>query len=449
MKNYLKESAIKFFANESDDRKNVSFEKIIDKSAAIIFMVDAQQKIVFANQKAKDVLGVSLELQSENKSLRDLHRCEQDYWAFGELQRIALRTGRVCTEWQLLTADTELRWFALQGMVLNTDGNGETVVWTLLDTDTQHQKEQELIYKKQQMEAAIDCLPYGVLLTDHTGSYIVATNEALVKILELPCMSNSLLGESIVNFGLFLQDDLFLKIFGVPWSETIDPAAISHECKGLYRFESGKYVEIENISVEKNHSFLGACWVFRDVTDMKARELALSEMAWTDNLTGAYNRRYFFNRLVEEISLCDRTSSALLVMDIDRFKEINDKYGHCIGDQALKHWVTVMSKELRKSDLLGRIGGDEFAIVLRDVDKDVAFARAESMRRVIENYPLTLDNGFKIYLKTSFGIRLLDDSSISEDALFEEADKALYEAKRLGRNRCVIFSGSGSMIGEA
>ncbi len=67
----------------------MSFEKIIDKSAAIIFMVDAQQKIVFANQKAKDVLGVSLELQSENKSLRDLHRCEQDYWAFGELQRIA------------------------------------------------------------------------------------------------------------------------------------------------------------------------------------------------------------------------------------------------------------------------------------------------------------------------------------------------------------------------
>ena len=177
--------------------------------------------------------------------------------------------------------------------------------------------------------------------------------------------------------------------------------------------------------------------------------MTLSEMAWTDNLTGAYNRRYFFNRLIEEISLCDRVKSALLVMDIDRFKEINDKYGHFIGDQALKHWVAVMFKELRRSDLLGRIGGDEFAIVMRGVDKDVAFERAESMRKVIENFPLTLGNGVKIYLQTSFGIRLLDDDSISEDVLFEEADKALYEAKRQGRNRCVIFCRSNNTVERA
>ncbi len=155
-----------------------------------------------------------------------------------------------------------------------------------------------------------------------------------------------------------------------------------------------------------------------------------------DHLTGLLNRRAFDRRLAIEQSRVQRNDGAfaLLLLDVDHFKQINDVHGHAGGDMALRHVSQVLASGLRPSDVLARQGGEEFIILLPDTELSLAMDVAERLRSALENTPLLL-RGRTLSLHASFGVA--SSRQGSDDSLLKRADHALYAAKSAGRNRCV------------
>ncbi|WP_035373365.1 CHASE domain-containing protein [Pseudoduganella violaceinigra] len=174
-----------------------------------------------------------------------------------------------------------------------------------------------------------------------------------------------------------------------------------------------------------------------DITERKRLNDELVQLASTDYLTGLPNRREFMARLEDEQARLQRDvggRAAVLMLDIDHFKHINDEHGHDWGDAVLRHLAGLMRDSQRKIDMLGRVGGEEFAILLPGADLDAARAFAERLRQRIADTPMGRD-GSQVAITVSIGIASLSPLERNGDAALVRADQALYRAKRGGRNR--------------
>lgn len=163
----------------------------------------------------------------------------------------------------------------------------------------------------------------------------------------------------------------------------------------------------------------------------------MQQLAITDALTGAYNRRYLNEFLVKEIRRSTRYKHdfSLLMLDIDHFKAYNDAYGHLAGDEALRQVVGLLRQNVRAVDLVARYGGEEFVVVLPETDAAGAHATAEKIRSILENHSFPFGR-----LTASLGVaHCAASEAASPDALIAMADHALYTAKRLGRNRACLW----------
>lgn len=167
--------------------------------------------------------------------------------------------------------------------------------------------------------------------------------------------------------------------------------------------------------------------------------MQLQNLADTDVLTGLLSRRAFINRMKRTLSRARQNNTALsfLVLDIDNFKNINDTYGHLTGDELLKKFADVMKDCFRTEDIIGRLGGEEFAIAISNIDKANAVKVAERLRNKIENVTI-LCNDTPVSTTVSIGVADLHENINGYETLFREADAALYQAKNMGRNRIII-----------
>lgn len=171
----------------------------------------------------------------------------------------------------------------------------------------------------------------------------------------------------------------------------------------------------------------------------------LKRVGLTDFLTSVNNRRYFDQRLLEEVTRCKRQDGSLscLLLDIDLFKKVNDNYGHRVGDQVLKEFSALMKDQLRVSDVLARYGGEEFVILLMDCPATTAVETAERIRSELEQHAVVLEGGNTFKVTVSIGVALIDgqnDPRTAEEmgaVLVEQADQALYRAKNEGRNQVI------------
>lgn len=174
-----------------------------------------------------------------------------------------------------------------------------------------------------------------------------------------------------------------------------------------------------------------------DITDRKRAELELRELAATDALTTLPNRRHFMSRIAAELARIKGhggLGSAVLMCDLDHFKHINDTWGHAIGDGVLQHFAKMLRTQLREIDLVGRIGGEEFAVVLPDTDIERAHVFARNVQRRIADTPYSLE-GRHIPLTVSIGISALHTKDDDAELALSRSDRALYYAKQRGRNR--------------
>ncbi|MET0123674.1 MAG: EAL domain-containing protein [Candidatus Thiodiazotropha sp. 6PLUC9] len=184
----------------------------------------------------------------------------------------------------------------------------------------------------------------------------------------------------------------------------------------------------------------GSVVAFRDISERKALEQELRWQANHDALTKLTNRRLFEEHLTNEADRLKRSSetSALLYIDLDRFKYINDTAGHAAGDRLLIEISQQMKQRLRKTDLLARLGGDEFAIILRNVNRESVLQVADEYRLMLDHY-MFIYNGKQYKVNGSIGIALIDKDSESASEILANADIACHLAKNEGRNRTHLF----------
>ena len=192
------------------------------------------------------------------------------------------------------------------------------------------------------------------------------------------------------------------------------------------------------LRVQERRTSEGGLVGFRfDITELKRQERELIRLAWTDSLTDAMNRHRFMDLAGKEVERARRRNSelSLLLLDADHFKQINDKYGHAAGDAILKGLVERWTRSLRSHDLIGRIGGEEFSILLPDANAAHAMRTAERLRKEIAEVPFAFE-GQLLRVTVSIGVATL---AAGEDlpALMQRADRALYRAKEAGRDEVI------------
>ncbi|HEY8084494.1 MAG TPA: GGDEF domain-containing protein [Methylophilaceae bacterium] len=181
-------------------------------------------------------------------------------------------------------------------------------------------------------------------------------------------------------------------------------------------------------------------WLATLSYELYKSEQRLSALSQKDPLTGAYNRRYFDEQSRIECARSHRYGQALsiLMLDLDKFKQVNDTYGHAAGDEVLKSIVHVGLGALRKSDILARFGGEEFVVLLPHADIKEASMLAERLRKAIENTEIMAD-GAQLKVTVSIGVSILAASESDSIEMLSRADYAMYNAKHGGRNRVDVM----------
>ena len=224
----------------------------------------------------------------------------------------------------------------------------------------------------------------------------------------------------------------------------------------LFQFESNRPITsqanhmYQNITIFPLASLTGeveqVCLVIYDVTDeavsrlgMQTLNSQLERISRVDGLTGLYNRRFWEEQFVMEFKRDKRSESpsTLIMLDIDHFKKVNDTYGHPAGDEVIKTLAGILKKATRETDIAGRYGGEEFAIILPDTPvANVEFV-SERIRRLVEKCTVVYDE-IDISFTISIGIAGFKQTYRDSTQWLDTADKALYKAKESGRNRVIL-----------
>lgn len=201
-----------------------------------------------------------------------------------------------------------------------------------------------------------------------------------------------------------------------------------------------KYYKLSRITISSGEHVVFGTDITELVDTQKQLEQTLEQLdslANTCDLSGIPNRRHIMDCLNKEFCRAKRYGStfAVVIADIDHFKKVNDTYGHGVGDQAIIHFAELISENLRDSDMIGRVGGEEFAILLPNTNLQQAQIYADRVREEVANTPLVLGSKERLALTSSFGLAEFSATDKSVSDLFNRADKALYKAKEAGRNQ--------------
>lgn len=209
-----------------------------------------------------------------------------------------------------------------------------------------------------------------------------------------------------------------------------------------HRRKDGTIIDVE-INAKWIRTADGRCFYAssRDITDRLRLERELHKLATTDALTQLPTRRVFMERLETEMERyhrkqCDAVT--VIFIDLDNFKTVNDTYGHGAGDKVLVSVANILSDEIRKVDSVGRLGGEEFGLILTGTTAEMSVHFTNRIRKRIEECPVVLDHSV-IHCTASMGITTINALDTDIDKILERADKALYSAKHLGRNRVEVF----------
>ncbi|MGD0373717.1 MAG: EAL domain-containing protein [Streptosporangiaceae bacterium] len=265
----------------------------------------------------------------------------------------------------------------------------------------------------------------GVCAIDADGK-LTFVNQAAADMIELPSL-NITIDEPLSNGALTAPDFLL-----VPAREAMRTGRTIREDDARFCGKNGGAVPVVYTAsaVMSDGTPSGAVIAFRDITERQAFEDELHHHAFYDGLTGLANRRLLVERLDQALleAALDRKTHALIFVDVDRFKGINDSLGHLTGDEFLVAIGARMKEVVRSDDLLARFGGDEFVVLLQDVaGVEVAVAAARRICAAVEQ-PMVLPNGYELVASVSVGIALTEPGKTADDVL-RNADVAMYDAK--------------------
>jgi len=325
-------------------------------------------------------------------------------------------------------------------VMLAPAGSGKDLTFTafIRDISERRKSQQALEQREKRFRTIVEKSWSGVVLLDANLNFAFAgsSTEHLIGYDE-----QELIGRSFFDFihprDLIAARGVFTNVLGSP----------NHEANGELRFrhKDGSWVWLEGFSQNLlEEPSVGAIVVnYRDVSQRKETEKQLEYRAYYDSLTGLPNRLLFRDRLVNSLAHAQRNRVGLAVMylDVDHFKLVNDGLGHSFGDMLLADVARRLSGSLRASDTISRVGGDEFSILLPEVTN--AEAVAGVARKILDSLarPFTVD-GHDLFVTASVGISCYPADGDDVETLLKCADAAMYRAKELGRNQAQLFTAS-------
>lgn len=408
-------------------------EALFDNSAAEILLMHPGDRIIkLANRRAEETFspqGGSLTGMPVSMMHIDVNGYEQ----FGKVYATLATEGRVQIETQFRNRHGELRWYSANGTLLDREVPDGEVIWTLLDITERKRMEQRLADARARLTSVIEQFPGGVLVEEERGRILVV-NQTWCNLLALGREAATLIGTQVADLPVSLgPEDAAQLRASLPLSPAQAQGGVAVVDETLtYR---DQVLQMRIAAVQREGTSLGRLWIANDITAQVRRESDLTRRATTDALTGLSNRAAFLARLDAELALEGRfpdSPGILLMADLDRFKLVNDTYGHAAGDEVLRFLAGVFHAVLRKTDLVGRLGGEEFSVLLSGVGESEGRMLAERIRTELERSAIPTQAG-EVHITISIGMARLSDGSAAQ--ILAAADAALYKAKRNGRNR--------------
>ncbi len=343
------------------------------------------------------------------------------------------------SEFRMRCKDGSWKWILARGTVIERDEEGAPLRAVGTHSDIHSQKEAEILLKQseERFHNAFDTAPIGMALVDIYGNWL-EVNESLCQLLGY--QEAELL--QLTFMDITYPDDLELDLEYV--KKLVHGQLENYQMEKRYIRKNGQIIDVL-LSVSVVHDADGNVAHFvsqiEDITLRKKEQERVRLLAFYDALTGLPNRRLLDERISHALLVARRHKKqmALMFVDVDHFKQINDTYGHDIGDEAIKAVANRMREVLRASDTLARLGGDEFVVLLDDVSSAEAARKvAENLRRPFAEKLQFTDN--LVFISLSIGVAIwLPEEDEDVTSWMKKADIALYDVKARGRNGVALY----------
>jgi diguanylate cyclase (GGDEF)-like protein/PAS domain S-box-containing protein len=402
-------------------------------------------RFLYASPGARDLYGVSPgELMSEDRSMADFNvNPEENTLDYAAMLHSAATLTPWHVEHSLVTPEGELRWLEANAIPQrNADGS---TTWTGYVSDVTRRKlaEQELRVSEEKLRSLYDLSPLGIALSDREGRFL-QTNYAMEIITGYT--REELAGTNWWDWALDNgSEEQRERIERLMRSGRFGPLE-----KELTRKDGTRIpVQITGIMVTASDGARLMWSMVEDIADRKRAEQRISFLAYHDPLTGLDNRMGLKTRLAEVLARTSgsRRSAAVMIIDLDRFKAINDTLGHDAGDRVIAELARRIRSTVRERDIVARLGGDEFVVVLSELRADTAIEAVvgklfEQLRGRIE-----LDGG-SVHVTASAGVSVFPSDGLDGQTLMKRADIAMYAAKARGRDNWQIYQPSMTQVAD-
>ncbi|MDV7339826.1 sensor domain-containing diguanylate cyclase [Terasakiella sp. A23] len=415
---------------ESEEKLN----SILDNMKARVYIKDADLKYTYANEELCNLLGID-RVNIIGKDDYDLFELETAIGFRATDQKVFETKRKVDGLEMSIEPDTKEKRFywSVKVPLMTSEGEVHSLLGISTDVTEQKRLEEELRRKESQLTTILDNLKAHVYIKDVNYHYTYV-NADMCEYLGMD--KDDIIGKSDTEiFGEKIAERFHKsdnQVFNYKENSSSIEKSRHFRTKKKRYFWSVKVPLINDLG--NSYALLG---ISTDVTEQKRLEKELRELASTDVLTGVNNRRHFIDLCEREIKRAKRYENplSLIMLDIDHFKNINDTHGHAVGDEAIRVMTKLCIDSLRDTDVIGRIGGEEFAIILPMTDITGAWQIAQRIRQAAENHSFKIDDETLCEFTSSFGVTELKDGDTNPDDLLKRADIALYAAKSQGRNR--------------
>lgn len=422
-------------SREDDEKikRSESYQRaILDSFPFLIWLKDTQSNFLAVNKSFANAAGVenSSELIGKNdldyfpKDLSDAYRAD-DKAVMKSLQKKELE--------EIIEADGERKWFqTYKAPILDKEGNLFGTVGFARDITNR-----KIMEDKLKLSASVFTHTHEGILISDKDNVIVDVNEAFTTITGYS--RDDVIGKKPNILKSNRHDKKFYSKF---WTSLNKDGVWKGELWNRKK-NGAEYVENATISViyDNNKNVQNYVSMFTDITQQKLLQQKLEHNAYYDALTDLPNRILFADRMKQAISQAVRKKQliAIAYIDIDGFKEVNDTYGHEVGDKLLILLAEKMTKLLRESDTISRVGGDEFIALFVDIqNKEVADVLLNRLIDTIAE-PVTINN-FSVNVSASIGVTFYPQKDkLDSDQVIRQADQAMYQAKLSGKNQYIIF----------
>ena len=341
-------------------------------------------------------------------------------------------------EYRMLHKDGSIRWILDHASIVQRDKNGKPLRMSGTHTDITHLKEleEQLRERERFFQLLAQINPVGIYRTNPEGQCIFV-NPRWCEIVGLT--EQQALGDGWTQ-ALMPEDRNKVH---EKWRLSVNenrPFSLEYRFQQPNRTVTWVYGQAVVIQDETG-KILGYVGTLTDITERKTIEEHINQLAFYDSLTKLPNRRFLRDRIKHGIDVYQRTNNrlAILMMDLDKFKPVNDTLGHAAGDELLKQVGSRIKARLRAIDMVARLGGDEFVVLIESLEQDEQAAHIANAILQTLSQPFTI-NTYQVTISTSIGIAIYPEHGSNLDDLMDNADTALYHAKEQGRNCFAYFS---------